>query len=85
MNSHGAKILHLKSKATDETVHSQGRVMADRSVLFKYINPIFKNVITISNKRKTKQERAKMIKLVSSMVESFSDTNGSKYKMAKNC
>ena len=31
--------MHLVSKPTDQTVHSQGRVMADRSVLFKYINP----------------------------------------------
>jgi len=27
------------NKPTEEVVHSQGRVMADRSVLFKYINP----------------------------------------------
>ena len=32
-------MLRLISKPTDQTVHSQGRVMADRSVLFKYINP----------------------------------------------
>ena len=31
--------MHLVGKPTDQTVHSQGRVMADRSVLFKYINP----------------------------------------------
>ena len=37
--SPGAKIMHLVSKPTDQVVHSQGRVMADRSVLFKYINP----------------------------------------------
>merc|ERR1712038_827373 len=37
--SPGAKIMHLVGKPTDQTVHSQGRVMADRSVLFKYINP----------------------------------------------
>jgi len=39
LTSPGAKIMHLVSKPTDQTVHSQGRVMADRSVLFKYINP----------------------------------------------
>lgn len=38
-SSSGAKILHLLAKPTEEVVHSQGRVMADRSVLFKYINP----------------------------------------------
>ena len=37
--SAGAKIMHLLPKPTEEIVHSQGRVMADRSVLFKYINP----------------------------------------------
>ncbi len=37
--SSGAKILHLIAKPIEEVVHSQGRVMADRSVLFKYINP----------------------------------------------
>ena len=31
--------MHLLPKPTEEIVHSQGRVMADRSVLFKYINP----------------------------------------------
>lgn len=31
--SPGAKILRLVSKPTDEVVHSQGRVMADRFVL----------------------------------------------------
>ena len=29
----------MQAKPTEEVVHSQGRVMADRSVLFKYINP----------------------------------------------
>ena len=39
LTSPGATVMHLVSKPTDQTVHSQGRVMADRSVLFKYINP----------------------------------------------
>ena len=38
-SSAGAKIIHMLAKPTEEVVHSQGRVMADRSVLFKYINP----------------------------------------------
>jgi len=38
-SSAGAKIIHMEAKPTEEVVHSQGRVMADRSVLFKYINP----------------------------------------------
>jgi len=39
LSSPGAKIVNLIGKPTDQPVHSQGRVMADRSVLFKYINP----------------------------------------------
>jgi hypothetical protein len=35
----GTKIVHVVGKPSDEKVHSQGRVMADRSVLFKYVNP----------------------------------------------
>ena len=38
-SSPNTKIIHLATKSTDEIVHSQGRVMADRSVLFKYLNP----------------------------------------------
>lgn len=34
-----AKVLEIKGKRSEEKVHSQGRVMADRSVLFKYVNP----------------------------------------------
>ena len=45
-SSPGAKILHLLPKPTEEVVHSQGRVMADRSVLFKYINPNLAFVLT---------------------------------------
>ena len=39
LHSPGAKILHVVGKPAEEKVHSQGRVMADRSVLFKYVNP----------------------------------------------
>ncbi len=34
-----AEVVLLAGKDPEETVHSQGRVMADRSVLFKYVNP----------------------------------------------
>ena len=37
--SPGAKVVSLSGKSSDQVVHSQGRVMADRSVLFKYVNP----------------------------------------------
>ena len=46
LTSPGAKVMQLVSKPTDQTVHSQGRVMADRSVLFKYINPNLAFVLT---------------------------------------
>ena len=39
MMNPSAKILSIVGKSAEEKVHSQGRVMADRSVLFKYINP----------------------------------------------
>ena len=45
-SSPGAKILRLVSKPTDEIVHSQGRVMADRYVTTSSIN--LKNGNTIS-------------------------------------
>ena len=37
--SPGAKVVSLSGKSSEQVVHSQGRVMADRSVLFKYVNP----------------------------------------------
>ena len=37
--SPGARVVTLAGKPSDQVVHSQGRVMADRSVLFKYVNP----------------------------------------------
>ena len=39
LESPGAKIIHVRTRAMDEKVHSAGRVMDDRSVLFKYMNP----------------------------------------------
>ena len=35
----GSKLIKLVGKPFTNIVHSQGRVMADRSVLFKYVNP----------------------------------------------
>ncbi|XP_070498350.1 ER membrane protein complex subunit 1 isoform X2 [Chironomus tepperi] len=40
------KITHVVSKNPIERVHSQGRVLADRSVLYKYINPNLIAVVT---------------------------------------
>jgi len=37
--SPGTKILAIRTRRDQEKVHSAGRVMADRSVLFKYMNP----------------------------------------------
>jgi len=39
MASPGTKILAIRTRRQEEKVHSAGRVMADRSVLFKYMNP----------------------------------------------
>lgn len=40
------KILTIASKNPIEHVHSQGRVLADRSVLYKYLNPNLVAVVT---------------------------------------
>lgn len=40
------KIIAVASKNPIERVHSQGRVMPDRSVLYKYINPNLVAVFT---------------------------------------
>ncbi|XP_011303674.1 ER membrane protein complex subunit 1 isoform X2 [Fopius arisanus] len=40
------KITHVVSKSPIERVHSQGRVLGDRSVLYKYINPNLVAVVT---------------------------------------
>ncbi|XDV45908.1 hypothetical protein PO909_013917 [Leuciscus waleckii] len=42
------KIVAVKGKRANEHVHSQGRVMGDRSVLYKYLNPNLLAVITES-------------------------------------
>lgn len=39
------KITQIAAKNPVERVHSQGRVLADRSVLYKYINP---NLIAVT-------------------------------------
>ncbi|KAM9786088.1 ER membrane protein complex subunit 1 [Neosynchiropus ocellatus] len=42
------KIISVKGKRPNEHVHSQGRVMGDRSVLYKYLNPNLLAVVTES-------------------------------------
>lgn len=45
----GTKDQHIKSvvsKIGMERVHSQGRVLIDRSVLYKYVNPNLVAVVT---------------------------------------
>ncbi|TSM04833.1 ER membrane protein complex subunit 1 [Bagarius yarrelli] len=50
------KIVGVKGKRANEHVHSQGRVMGDRSVLYKYLNPNLLAVVTESTD--THQERS---------------------------
>ncbi|KAA0707045.1 ER membrane protein complex subunit 1 [Triplophysa tibetana] len=50
------KIVAVKGKRANEHVHSQGRVMGDRSVLYKYLNPNLLAVVTESTD--THQERS---------------------------
>ncbi|XP_076019538.1 ER membrane protein complex subunit 1 [Genypterus blacodes] len=50
------KIVTVKGKRPNEHVHSQGRVMGDRSVLYKYLNPNLLAVVTESTD--THQERS---------------------------
>ncbi|XP_016138578.1 ER membrane protein complex subunit 1-like [Sinocyclocheilus grahami] len=50
------EIVAVKGKRANEHVHSQGRVMGDRSVLYKYLNPNLLAVITESTD--THQERS---------------------------
>lgn len=40
------KIIKIGSKNPIEHVHSQGRVLNDRSVLYKYINPNLVAIVT---------------------------------------
>jgi ER membrane protein complex subunit 1 len=40
------EILSVVSKNPAERVHSQGRVLADRSVMYKYINPNLISVVS---------------------------------------
>ncbi|XP_041859597.1 ER membrane protein complex subunit 1 isoform X2 [Melanotaenia boesemani] len=42
------KIVSVRGKRPNEHVHSQGRVMGDRSVLYKYLNPNLLAVVTES-------------------------------------
>lgn len=43
-----SKLVAVKAKHTNERVHSQGRVLPDRSVYYKYVNPNLIAVATIS-------------------------------------
>ena len=44
---HGSdKIVSVSAKNNLERVHSQGRVLGDRSVLYKYVNPNLVAVVT---------------------------------------
>lgn len=43
------KIIKIASKNPNEHVHSQGRVLNDRSVLYKYINPNLVAIVTQGN------------------------------------
>ncbi|XP_041129248.1 ER membrane protein complex subunit 1-like isoform X1 [Polyodon spathula] len=43
------RIVAVKGKRANEHVHSQGRVMGDRSVLYKYLNPNLLAVVTESS------------------------------------
>lgn len=43
-----AKIIALSVKPSVEKVHSQGRVLSDRSVLYKYVNPNLLAIATLS-------------------------------------
>lgn len=40
------KIIKIASKNPNEHVHSQGRVLNDRSVLYKYVNPNLVAIVT---------------------------------------
>lgn len=40
------KITQISAKNPNEHVHSQGRVLNDRSVLYKYINPNLVAIVT---------------------------------------
>uniref|UniRef100_A0A224YDN7 ER membrane protein complex subunit 1 n=1 Tax=Rhipicephalus zambeziensis TaxID=60191 RepID=A0A224YDN7_9ACAR len=46
LQSEGQKITHVVMRNPLEHVHSQGRVMGDRSVLYKYLNPNLVAVVT---------------------------------------
>lgn len=46
---HPSKLVSVNSKHPHERVHSQGRVLPDRSVYYKYVNPNLISVATISD------------------------------------
>lgn len=52
------KIMSITAKPHNEHVHSQGRVLGDRSVLYKYINPNAVVVVTEGEEPATTQQKA---------------------------
>lgn len=62
------KIISLASKNPLERVHSQGRVMPDRSVLYKYINP---NLVAVFTLAKDDVHKCNLLLLKISVSSSF--------------
>ena len=50
--SPGTRILAIRGRRAEEKVHSAGRVMADRSVLFRYMNPNLALVMSLDSSSK---------------------------------
>lgn len=75
MISPGDKILSITTRRQEEVVHSAGRVLADRSVLFKYMNPNLALVMTegLDSQSKT-LITVQMVDLVTGKVH-FSNTH----------
>lgn len=51
------KITNIAAKSAHEHIHSQGRVLGDRSVLYKYLNPNVVVVITEGEEPATSQQK----------------------------
>ncbi|KAL4220987.1 DUF1620 superfamily [Mactra antiquata] len=52
------KITSIVAKKANEHIHSQGRVLGDRSVLYKYLNPNLIAVVTQGEEPATSQQKA---------------------------
>lgn len=57
------RITHVISKNPIERVHSQGRVLSDRSVLYKYINPNLVAIVTQGTSNAQKSNYKPFIRL----------------------